>query len=165
MIDAPPPDRTLEQRRLLLEQVEARLKVQMDEFDGLDRKATTVLAAAGIVLGLVINNASDFARSTGPVTWVFYGALVVLSVGLVAGVFALWPRDVQVVPELGPFLEQHGTSLPEHTLGELISSKATAFKVNGDVARTKGERVRLQMVLLALGGGLLVGAYILARLI
>src|SRR5688572_13156410 len=88
--EAPPLDRTLEQRRLLLEQVEGRLDVQFDELDGLDRKATTVLAATGVTLGLVINNASDFASSPCPVPWVFYGALVVLAIGLIAGVVAMW---------------------------------------------------------------------------
>jgi hypothetical protein len=165
MTDSHLPDRTLEQRRLLLEQVEGRLKVQFDELDGLDRKATTVLAATGVTLGLVINNAGHFASSPIPVPWVFYGALVVLAAGLVAGVVTLWPRDVQVVPDPGPFLEQHQTSLAEPILAELISTKALAFAENHPIARTKGDRVRIQMVLLALGGALLVGAYILERVV
>lgn len=165
MTDVPPRDRTLEQRQLLLEQVDGRIAVQFDELDSLDRKATTVLAATGVVLGLVINNAGAFARSPSPVPWVFYGALVVLAVGLFAGVVALWPRDIRIVPEPRPFLDQHGTSLPEQILGELISTKALAFQMNVAVARTKGDRVRIQMVLLAVGGGLLVGAYVLERLV
>jgi hypothetical protein len=163
--DAQPPDRTLEQRRLLLEQVEGRLEVQLDELDGLDRKATTVLAATGVTLGLVINNASDFASSRYPMPHVFYGSLVVLAAGLVAGVVALWPRDVQVVPDPGPLLEQHGTGSPEATVGELVSTKALAFAGNHAIVRRKGDRVRAQMVLLALGGSLLVSAYILERLV
>jgi hypothetical protein len=163
--ETPPPDRTLEQRQLLLEQVERRLEIQFDELDGLDRKATTVLAATGVTLGLVINNVRDFASSPCPVPWVFYGALVVLAVGLIAGVAAMWPRNVEVVPDPEPFLEQHGTNLPEATVGELVSTKALAFAANHKIARRKGDQVRNQMVLLALGGSLLVGAYILERLV
>jgi hypothetical protein len=163
--DDPPPDRTLEQRRLLLEQVEGRIKIQFDELDGLDRKATTVLAATGVTLGLVINNAGHFVSSPRPVPLVFYEALVILAAGLIAGVLAMWPRNVEVVPEPKPFLEQHGTSLPEVTVGELVSTKALAFTRNHGIARRKGDRVRIQMVLLALGGSLLVGAYILERLV
>lgn len=165
MADAQPQDRTLEQRRLLLDQVESRLQVQFDELDGLDRKATTVLAATGVTLGLVINNAGSFASSPGAVPWAFYGALVVLAAGLIAGIAALWPRKVQVVPDPGPFLEQHQTSMPELILGELISTKALAFAENHPIARTKGDRVRVQMLLLAVGGSLLVGAYVLERLV
>ncbi|HEX5014176.1 MAG TPA: hypothetical protein VFV72_08440, partial [Candidatus Limnocylindrales bacterium] len=100
-----------------------------------------------------------------PVPWVFYGALVTLAAALIAGVVALWPRHVQVAPELGPFLEQHQMSLPEATIGELVSTKALTFETNSEIARRKGNRVRVQMVLLALGGSLLVGAYILERLV
>jgi len=49
-------------------------------------------------------------------------------------------------------------------LGELVSTKALAFANNHGIARTKGNRVRVQMVLLAVGGLLLVGAYVLGRL-
>ena len=165
MIEAPPPDRTLEQRSLLLEQVDARLTLQSDEMDGLDRKATTMLAATGVVLGLVINNADGFAASPCPVPWLFYGALVVLAVGLVAGVYSLWPQDWCVVPEPGPLIDKHKTLMPEFTIGELLTTKKEAFEHNVPVTQTKAHRIRIQMVLLALGGVLLVGAYVLERLI
>lgn len=164
MTDASSPDPWEPQRRLLLEQVEGRLRVQFDELDGLDRKATTILAATGVTLGLVVNNTDDFAKAKDPVPFLFYAALVVLAAGLIAGVRALWPRDIEVVPDPGPFLEQHGTSLPMAVLGELVSTKALAFANNHGIARTKGNRVRVQMVLLAVGGLLLVGAYVLGRL-
>jgi hypothetical protein len=162
--DALPPNR-LEQRRLLLEQVEGRLEVQLQELDGLDRKATTVLAATGVLLGLVINNAGDFATSPSPVPWVFYGALAVLAVALFAGVRTLWPIKISVVPEPRPFLDQHAAKRPEETMGELANTKAEAFRKNAVFTRTKGDQLRLQMVLLALGGSFLVGAYVLERLI
>lgn len=56
-------------------------------------------------------------------------------------------------------------SLPMAVFGELISTKALAFAKNHDVARTKGNRVRAQMLLLAVGGSLLVAAYVLERLV
>jgi hypothetical protein len=163
--DSSLPDPWEPQRRLLLEQVEGRLDIQFDELDGLDRKATTILAATGVTLGLVVNNTSDFAMANDPVPLLFYGALVVLAIGLIAGVTALWPRDVEVVPDPGPFLEQHGRNLPLAILGELTSTKALAFANNHGVSRTKGNRVRAQMLLLAAGGSMLVGAYVLERLI
>ena len=159
-----PPDPTLDQRQLLLEQVDGRLNIQFDELDGLDRKATTILAATGVLLGLVINNADNFATAPRFVSWVFYSALAVLAGGLAAGVLALWPREVQVVPDPKSFLEQHGESMPVDILGELISTKTLAFDINFKVARKKGVRVRIQMLLLASGGGLLVAAYITERL-
>jgi hypothetical protein len=163
--DVPGADQTLEQRRLLLEQVEGRLEVQLDELDGLDRKATTVLAATGVLLGLVINNAGDFATSPWPVPGVFYGALGVLAVALFAGVRTLWPIKVCAVPEPRPFLDQHASKQPVETIGELANTKADAFRKNVEFARIKGKQLRLQMSLLAVGGLLLVLAYALERLI
>jgi hypothetical protein len=56
MVDSSTPDATLAQRRLLLEQIESRLRVQFDELDGLDRKATTVLAASSECHSLTLNS-------------------------------------------------------------------------------------------------------------
>jgi hypothetical protein len=160
-----PQDRTLDQWRLLLEQVEGRLKVQLEEVDGLDRKATTGLAGTGVLLGLVVNNVDSAAKSPDPVPWVFYGALAVLALALVVGVSALWPRKLWVVPEPTPLLAQHASSQPERTVGELLSTKAAAYDLNVKITGAKGDRVRVQMVLLALGGGLLVVATLLERLV
>jgi hypothetical protein len=163
--DAPSPDPTLDQRRLLLEQLDARMETQSDELDGLDRKATTVLVATGVLLGLVVNNARDFPTSPPLLPLALYGSLAVLAVALFAGVWSLWPSRFAVVPEPGPFLAQYATRMPVDTMGELLSTKADAFNGNAKVARKKANRLRFQMVLLAVGGGLLVGAYILERLV
>jgi hypothetical protein len=165
MTDPPSPDRTLEQRRLLLEQTEARLTLQSDAIDGLDRKATAVLAATGVLLGLVINNTDHFAASPWPMPLVFYGALVILAVGLIAGVQALWFIPFWVVPEPGPLIAQHANKTPEETIGELVTTKAEAVQRNANSGKIKVDRLRRQMILLALGGGSLVGAYVLERLI
>jgi hypothetical protein len=164
MADGSNSETTLAQRRLLLEQIESRLRVQLDELDGLDRKATTVLAATGVTLGLVVNNAGGVSSSPAWVSFLFYSALVVLSAGLVQGILALWPRRIQVVPDPGPLLEQHQTSPLELIIGELVSTKALAFAINHPIARLKGDRVRLQMVLLAVGGTLLVASLVVERL-
>jgi|SRR5450759_553019 hypothetical protein len=164
MADNLASESTLAQRRFLLEQIESRLRVQFDELDGLDRKATTVLAATGVTLGLVINNAGSISNSPAQVGFLFYTALVVLAAGLVQGILALWPRRIQVVPDPGPFLEQHQTSPLEFIIGELVSTKALAFAINHPIPKLKGDRVRIQMVLLAIGGTLLVASYVVERL-
>jgi hypothetical protein len=163
MPDGSTSDATLAQRRLLLEQIESRLRVQFDELDGLDRKATTVLAATGVTLGLVINNAGSLDNAPALVGFMFYSALVVLAAGLVQGILALWPRRIQVVPDPGPLLEQHQQSPLELIIGEVVSTKSLAFAINHPIARLKGDRVRIQMVLLAVGGTLLVASLVLER--
>jgi hypothetical protein len=165
MTDPPSPDRTLEQWRLFHEQVDSRIALQFDTTDGLDRKATAVLAATGVVLGLVINNADHFATSRDLAPLLFIEALVVLAFALAAGVIALWPRPFNVVPEPGPLLDQHANKAPVESIGELLATKRKAFDDNKGVSRSKLRRLRAQMVLLAVGGGLLVGAYVLERLI
>ena len=82
-----------EQLRLLNDLVQSRLQLQTDELDSLDRKATTVLAGTGVLLGLVVNNVATFATSVSPVPpWLFYASLVCLAPGLLAGLWTLWPR-------------------------------------------------------------------------
>jgi len=165
MSDTPTQDGTLEQWRLLLEQVEGRLKIQFEEVDGLDRKATTGLAATGVILGLVVNNVDSVIKSPDPVPLVFYSALIVLAAALVMGIYALWPRKLWVVPEPTPLIAQHSAGRPEHTVGELLSTKAAAYDLNVKLTDSKGDRVRVQMLLLAIGGALLVAAYVLERVV
>jgi hypothetical protein len=164
VIAAPPPDPTTEQRRLLLEQVEGTLRVQADAFDAMDRKVATVVAATGFLLGLVINNADHFAKARDGVTLVFYLALIALAAAFVVGLSALWPREIGLVPEPEPFLQQHATRLPADTLGELVSTKALVYGNNREVSQSKFGLLRWQTFLLAVGGVLLVSAYVLERL-
>lgn len=164
MIEPPVSDVTTTQRRLLLEQVEGSLKVQSDAHDALDRKVATVVAATGFLLGLVINNTSDFAAARDGVTFAFYLALIALAVALVIGLAALWPRPFGLVPEPEPFLEKHATKLLPEIVGVLISTKARVYGDNKEVARSKYKLLRWQTFLLAVGGVMLVAAYVLERL-
>jgi hypothetical protein len=149
MSDAPLPD--LEHLRLLLDQVDQRIAYQRDEWDGLDRKATTVLATTGVVLGLVVNNAGAFAATPSPGPTLFIVALCALVVGLVAGVITLWPREFKVVPQPGPFLDRYGGAATDLTMGTLVRTKADAFQDNLPTLIWKLRALRAQM-------GLLTGA-------
>ena len=80
---------------LLLEQVEQRMKNQRDEWDGLDRKATTILATTGVLLGLVAANAKAFGAtpSPGPAAFVLAAAALALR-----SLPALWPSSRDASP-------------------------------------------------------------------
>jgi hypothetical protein len=164
MTETRPPGDRLEQWRMLLEQVEGRLKVQFDEVDGLDRKATTGVAATGVILGLVGNNVATAVTLPVAVTAIFYLALIVLAEALFMGVYALWPERLWAVPEPTPLLAQHAASTPQRTIGELLSTKAAAYDLNVRITRVKADRVRVQILWLAMGAGLLVLAFVVERL-
>lgn len=160
----PPPDP--EQVRLLNDLVESRLQLQTDELDSLDRKATTVLAGTGVLLGLVVNNVDAFAKSTsaGPPI-LFYGSLILLAAGLVAGLWTLWPRRIQVVPQPAALVDQYYARHPDDTLPEILSTRRKGWADNKPVVERKSRRLKLQIILLATGGVLLVAAYIMDKVV
>jgi hypothetical protein len=148
--------------RLLLEQVDQRVRYQRDEWDGLDRKATTVLATTGVLFGLVVNNAEGLGDTPAPGPWCFLGALAMLVLALAAGVVALWPREFRVVPEPEPFVSAYAGKATDLTLGTLISTKAKYFGENRSPMKAKLWLLRGQVVLVA-GAGVLLAVALVVR--
>jgi hypothetical protein len=149
-----------EQLVLLNEELSGRAALQSDEIEGIDRKASTMLAGTGVVLGLVVNNVGQFQGEIPEARYLFFGSLAVLAVGLVAGVFALWPRRVRVVPEPRGLVEGYYAQDHDHTLANLVSIRLRALEENKNFSRHKVLSLRAQMLLLAAGGIGLVLAFI-----
>jgi hypothetical protein len=147
------PDR--DQLELLLGQVDQRIQNQRDEWDGLDRKATTILATTGILLGLVINNVDDLSGTPTPGPSVFFLALVTLVAALGAGVIAMFPRRFGDAPDPQPFLDLYAARPTDETLASLASTKAGEHTKNTATVRLKVQAVRTQMVLVMAAGVLL----------
>jgi hypothetical protein len=145
----------MEQMQLLHDQIEGRSNVQHAEWDGLERKGTTVLAATGVVLGLAVNNAATFKAYPAPGPTLFLAALAALALGIGAGVVTLWPREFQVAPQPGPLLEGYTAQPTDYTLARLLRTKADAFGTNEATKRPKLWAIRAQLLLLAAAGGLL----------
>jgi hypothetical protein len=118
----PLPDR--DQLMLLLEQVEGRLGSQREEWEGLDRKATTILGATGVVFGLVVNSAEPVTPASDVGPRVLLSALIVLVGGVVIGIMSLAPRRIANVPEPTPLITDYAGVSTDLTLGTLITTKA-----------------------------------------
>ena len=156
MTSSPPaPLPSLDHLELLHGQIEGRIELQRTEWDGLERKGTTVLAATGVVLGLVVNNAETFRAFPAPAPTIFLAALGTLALGLLAGVVSLWPREFKVAPEPTQLLDKYAAESTEYTLGRVLTTKAGAFSENQDRVRPKLWAIRVQLLILAAAGCLL----------
>jgi hypothetical protein len=157
----PLPDR--DQLKLLLEQVEGRLGTQREEWDGLDRKATTILGATGVLFGLVVNNADPLATTPQPGPRLFLASLVVLIGGVVVGILCLAPRRIANVPEPTPLVRGYASATTDLTLGTLTTTKAQVFDFNRSVLESKLRFLVVQMALLVIGGALLTAALVIGE--
>jgi hypothetical protein len=157
--DEPRANPPREQLELIDAELRGRAEAQSAEVEGLDRKASTTLAACGVVLGLVLTNACQFHDAAWAARSLFLGALVALAVGLVAGVGAIWPRRAKIVPAPRRLIEGYYTKSRPDTLAVLISTRLRAFEDNKNVSRSKVLWLRAQMILLACGGIALVLAF------
>jgi hypothetical protein len=152
-----------EDLRFLLAQIEGRSSAQADAFDALDRKATTILAASGVLLGLAITSRAALANPSAVVSTAYDVALVMLVLGLIEGVSVLWTQGFTFVPEPRPFLDDaYGKTLDE-TLPTLLANKRDAFERNAQLNHHKDARLRLQMAVLIVGGTVLFAAQLLLR--
>lgn len=159
-----PPDP--EQVRLLNELVQSRVQLQTEELDTLDRKATTVLAATSVLLGLVVNNIDRFANpAVLAAALAFYGSLISLALGLLAALWTLWPRRIQVVPHPSKLVEQYYSRHPDDTLPEILSTRTQGWKHNVPTVDRKSLGLKFQISLLAAGGVLLAAACILNKVV
>lgn len=140
-----PPDAHL---RLLLEQVERRSDRQREEWDGLDRKATTILAASGVLLALVINNQTEFGRRADPGPVLFTIAVGALVIGICAAVVVMFPRTFVVVPE-PQALRVYASGDESTTMATLVATQVEAFRLNRESLQLKLKGLRIQMALTA----------------
>jgi hypothetical protein len=149
---------------LLNGELKRRTEIQLEELEGIDRKASTVLAGTGVLLGLVVNNFKEFPKEDACPATLFFGALLVLVLGLSAGVAALWPRRAKVVPAPRQLVEAYYAKTKQETAAVLISTRLKAFEENKNLSRAKGLFLRAQMLFLMIGGAALAGAYALKEL-
>lgn len=150
-----------EQLTLLNEELKRRAELQSEEMEGLDRKGSTMLAGTGVVLGLVINNVDAFTTTLPGVRFLFLGALVVLTLALLAGVIVLWPRKAKVVPAPRRLVEGYYAQDHDDTLARLLSTRLAAAELNKNLTVGKVRALMWQMVLMAIGGVGLVLAFAL----
>jgi hypothetical protein len=149
-----------EQLTLLNQELVSRSRVQLDELDGLDRKASTFVAATGVVLGLVGNNANSFASSADLVRYAFLAAVLLFAFSLICGLFEFWPRRLLTVPDGQGLVDKYYALLPEPTLASLVSTRADALRNNDTACIEKFHWLRRQMLCFAIGSGLLVFAFV-----
>jgi hypothetical protein len=161
-VTAPPPsvNPPTEQLDLLSSEIEGRLEAQAKEVEGLDRKSATALAATGVTLGLVINNADQFVSVLSGPRNVFYISLVLLASALICGVGCIWPREAKVVPAPRRLIEGYYAKSRDHTLAVLVSTRLRAFELNKNISKNKNAWLRWQLFLLGIGGAGLVAAFV-----
>ncbi|HVL40496.1 MAG TPA: hypothetical protein VM328_13985 [Fimbriimonadaceae bacterium] len=141
----------LDQLELLHSEVRKRETEQGEEWDGLDRKATTVWSATGVAFGLVVTSAAGFSGTPGLTFAVFSMSLLVLVMGLLAGIWTLYSRQRVVVPKPETFVTRYFDRSRSETLAVLISTRVAAFGMNAGVSKAKEWRLRVQMSLFAIG--------------
>jgi hypothetical protein len=140
-----------QQLELLHSETLKREVEQGEEWDGLDRKATTVWSATGVAFGLVVNSAADFSGTASWTFSVFAASLLILVVGLLVGILTLHSRERIVVPKSETLVQRYYQASRSETLAVLISTRVAAYGMNSGVARSKDGRLRVQMSLFALG--------------
>jgi hypothetical protein len=133
----------------------------MTELDGLDSKTTTVLGAAGVLIGLIANAVRDFdPPAPPPARLVLYGAFVILLAAIGAGVWNLWPLRPSLVPDPVHLLKQYADKGATETRGVLAATRAEAFNGNLTLVRGKARLLRAQLILLLAGAACVAGAFL-----
>lgn len=131
---------------------------QSRELDGFDQKVSLLLTTIGVLIGLGLAGAGHLGPSR-EAHGAFDGGLLVLLVGLIAGIVGYRPRRVQQVPTPpGIFPEQLEASA-NLLLGVEVEAMALAFEENREVRGIKLAYLNLTLRLLVFGATLLSLGY------
>lgn len=145
-----------EHLELLLDRLESGWDLQLKELEGLDSKITIVLGSTGVLLGLVVAALPYLQPNETAFGWGM-AAIALLSVSMVVGIVALWPRTLKVAANTANLWSRYYAKSSEETIAVLGSTIVSAVKENGHIRKQKGWLMRGQMsaLLLSLGALLL----------
>lgn len=155
--DYPPKDHL----DALLQLVAAGMEGQGDEFERIERKATTILATTGVLAGLAVNGAARLAR--GSIATVLLGVgLVVLLYGVVCGILVIWPESTKGANDPERLLVTGYNPPTSRLLAGAVSAIAEAARLNrvGGLVRRRNRWLRRQLRALVLGVLFLLLAYL-----
>lgn len=143
---------------LLYANLKESLTLQIAELDGLDSKATTLLAPIGVLLGLGLNTANKLGPS-GLSRGLFYTGLFALLLALLAGLMALRLRTVIVAPVASGLWPKYALMSTEEMLAIECSTVTAAFERNAGIRGRKRPWILGEFFLLGSGGLLLTAGY------
>lgn len=144
-------------------EIKSRLDLQRTELDDLQRIVAIVLAANGVVLGFA---GSQFPFGHGRpeyIVVIFIVAIGVLSLDILVGVWALWPKKaIKAIVEPPALVDEYVESATNVMLFDLIAAANNAYQSNESIGIRKRRSwlVRTQLLLLGLGA-LVLGAGII----
>lgn len=142
---------------LLNEELRGRAALQWEELDGIDRKASTILAGTGVVLALVINNARPL-QETHASSVLFFIAVIGLAAALASGVFVLWPRRLDTVPAAQRLVDEYHSQSYDETLRALVATRARATETNRQTVEAKVRALKVQVAFFGVAAACLVVA-------
>ena len=147
-----------EQVATLHREMAAGMGFQYQELSGFDQKVSLLLTTIGVLLGLGLAGAGSLGRS-GLAHGFFDFGLLLLLIGLVAGIAGYRPRHVEVVPSPAGLFPAFVDDSSNLILGSEIEGMATAFAENQTVRGVKLTYLTLTLRLLVAGATLLALGY------
>jgi type IV secretory pathway TrbD component len=145
----------LEHLQIIHKELKDALALQLAEIDGYDSKATTMLTPIGLLLGLGVNGAGHIGPSLVAL-WLFNLGLLVLLAGLLAGIYALRLREVQVAPTATGLWPEYAIVGTEEMLARECSTIREVYAHNARIRGMKSPWIRRQFL------GLIAGTLLLA---
>lgn len=118
-----------------------------------------------MVLGFAASHLPDNHKSNLALG-LLVASVITLSLAIVAGAIALWPRGVKIGSEPGPLIDDYAGGATNVMLYDLIESARKAYEDNdaNGIKLWRSRLVRSQLVLLALGSVFLGIGLLVARL-
>ncbi|MGH7721293.1 MAG: hypothetical protein ACRENL_00470 [Candidatus Dormibacteria bacterium] len=144
----------LEHLQVVYTEMQRALDRELAEADGVDRKASTLIAVTGGLFTLAFAGIKLHPLSGG-VKACYDVGLGLLFLSLIAAGLILFPRTYTSVPRLGGLWPSYATTGTEEMLADLCSTLADAERRNRAPRRWKNWLGRGQAVLLLMGLALL----------
>lgn len=151
---------------LAYDEAKGLIHVQMQEIDRLDTKASTLLAASGLILSVLISGQAlgifslagrGIGFAVNRVDHVLLAsASLFIMISLVLGVMALWVRCYKLAPHPKTMRSKYLDWPEEQTKLQVLHNIVCAFGVNASIISTKITRLKYGLSFFAVRTALLV---------
>ena len=124
-----------------------KLRLQLNQWDGIDQKNAILLAVYGIVLAIFLTSVTkDISCIYIRILYVIWWLSIVA--GMACSLWSLWPRDFNVPPKIDAFIKKYLHEEILRTKVQLLSNIKRSINQNKDVIRKKTNLMNISIMCL-----------------
>jgi hypothetical protein len=135
-VEASETDNTLRSLELAYSSAQDKLRFQSEQWNAIDNKNSVVLAVYGIAVAVFLTGdlKAGFVPYDKPIVFIW---LLSILLGMACSLISLWPKTIDMPPNLKILVDKYLNLSPEDTKKHLLSSMMKSIEGNNRIIERK----------------------------